>query len=148
MPVGREIDDLLPELTFGPNQRETGSIIGIVATDAPLLPHQLKRLAKRASLGLARVGGVGGNSSGDLFLAFSTANAGAAARAGTTSLIMLPNDAMDPLFEATVQATEEAILNALTGAETMTGVNGNTVYALPHERLREVLQRYGRLNAS
>ncbi len=146
VPVGREIPDLPPELNFGPGQRETGSIIGVVATDAPLLPHQLKRLAKRAPLGLSRVGGVGGNSSGDLFLAFSTANAGAPARAGVAELTMLPNDTLDPLFEATVQATEEAVLNALTGAETMTGVNGNTVYALPVERLQEVLRRYGRLN--
>ena len=145
VPVGREISDLLPELNFGPKQRETGSIIGGVATDAPLLPHQLERLAKRAPLGVARVGGVGGNSSGDLFLAFSTANAGAAARAGPVNLTMLPNDILDPLFEATVQATEEAILNALTGAETMTGVDGNTVYALPVERLQEVLKKYGRL---
>ncbi len=146
VPVGREISDLLPELNFGPKQRETGSIIGVVATDAPLLPHQLERLAKRAPLGVARVGGVGGNSSGDLFLAFSTANSGAAARAGPVNLTMLPNDGLDPLFEASVQATEEAILNALTGAETMTGVDGNTVHALPTERMQEVLRRHGRLN--
>ena len=146
VPVGLELPDLLPELNFNSNQRETGSIIGVVATDAPLLPHQLERLAKRAPLGVARVGGVGGNSSGDLFLAFSTADPGAAARTGPINLTMLPNDALDPLFEATVQATEEAILNALTGAETMMGVNGNTVHALPVERMRGVLKRYGRLN--
>jgi L-aminopeptidase/D-esterase-like protein len=94
---------------------------------------------------LARVGGIGNNSSGDIFLAFSTGNPGAAKRTGITDLKMLPNDAMDGLFEATVQATEEAILNALVAAKTTVGINGNTVYALPHDRLREILAKYGRL---
>ena len=117
----------------------------IVATDAPLLPHQLQRLTRRVSIGIGRLGGVGDNSSGDIFLAFSTANSGAAARKGMKTLQMLPNDAMNPFFDATVQATEEAILNALIAAETMTGINGNTVYALPHDRLREALKKFNRL---
>ena len=142
VPVGREIADLMPKEGAAP---DTGSIIVVVATDAPLLPHQLKRLARRASLGIARNGGLGGNSSGDIFIAFSTANPGAAKNAGTVGLQMLPNDRINPLFAATVQATEEAIINAMVAAETMTGVNGNTVYALPHDRLREALRKYNRL---
>jgi L-aminopeptidase/D-esterase-like protein len=124
---------------------EMGSILIVVATDAPLLPHQLERLARRAALGLARTGAVAGNGSGDLFLAFSTANPQAGAGEGLPALTMLPNDRMDPLFEATVGATEEAIVNALVAARTMTGFRGRTVLALPHDRLREVLQRHGRL---
>jgi len=112
---------------------------------APLLPHQLERLAHRVPLGIGRVGGYGGNSSGDIFLAFSTANRGAFRRTGSSSPVMLSNDLIDPLFEATVEATEEAILNVLVAAETTTGIDGNTVYALPHERLREVLRKYNRL---
>jgi L-aminopeptidase/D-esterase-like protein len=127
----------------GPEER--GSIIIVVATDAPLLPHQLKRLARRASLGLARTGSISGNGSGDIFIAFSTANRGAASSSGTRQLNMLPNDGMNPLFEATVQATEEAIVNALVAAETMTGVDNHTVIALPHDRLRQVLKQYNRL---
>jgi L-aminopeptidase/D-esterase-like protein len=109
------------------------------------LPHQLKRLARRAALGLARNGSVSGNGSGDIFIAFSTANPGAAKAAGSVALSMLPNDRMGPLFEATVQATEEAVINALVAAETMTGIDGRTVIALPHDRLRAVLQKYNRL---
>ncbi len=139
VPVGREI----LEGTIRP--REAGSIIIVVATDAPLLPHQLKRLARRASLGLARTGSVSGNGSGDLFLAFSTANPGAAGGKGVQRLEMLPNERMDALFEATVEATEEAILNALVAARTMTGRDDHKVIALPHERLREVLKKYNRL---
>jgi L-aminopeptidase/D-esterase-like protein len=139
VPVGREI----PEGTIRP--REAGSIIILVATDAPLLPHQLKRLARRAALGLARTGSVSGNGSGDLFLAFSTANAGAAQSSGTARLSMLPNERMDPLFEATVQATEEAILNALVAARTTIGRDDHKVLSLPHDRLREVLKKYNRL---
>ena len=101
-----------------------GSIIVIVATDAPLLPHQLERIARRVSLGLGRLGSFAGNSSGDLFLAFSTANAGAAKPEGTPSLTMLPNDRIDPLFQATIDATEEAVVNAMLAAETMTGADG------------------------
>lgn len=145
--VGQELTDLLPVFKAGNRKEETGSIIIVVATDAPLLPHQLKRLARRAALGLSKVGGIGGNTSGDIFIAFSTANKGAANRSEKRTLEMLPNDHMDQLFIATIQATEEAILNAMTGATTMTGINGNTVYALPHERVKEILKRYGRLRS-
>lgn len=147
VPVGREIVDLMPEihsLDQAPAQ-EGNSILVIVATDAPLLPHQLKRVAKRATVGLARVGGLGENSSGDLFLAFSTATNQVSKPESVRMVPMLANEAIDPLFAATVQATEEAIVNALVAAETMTGINGNTVYALPHDRLRDVLKKYGRL---
>ncbi|HXG10174.1 MAG TPA: P1 family peptidase [Gemmataceae bacterium] len=141
VPVGREIT----EGAFRP--KESGSIIVVVATDAPLLPHQLKRLARRVSLGLARVGSVSGNGSGDIFVAFSTANPGAAKEA-VAQLTMLANDRMNPLFDAVVQATEEAIINALLAAETMTGRDGHRVVALPHDRLREVLRKYNRLAES
>jgi L-aminopeptidase/D-esterase-like protein len=139
VPVGREIT----EGTF--RERESGSIIIVIATDAPLLPHQLKRLARRASLGLARTGSVAGNGSGDIFVAFSTANRGAGDKDATIPLTMLPNERMNPLFDATVQATEEAIINALVAAETMTGRDGHKVIALPHDRLRETLKKYERL---
>jgi D-aminopeptidase len=134
-PVGREIT----EGTF--RKKEEGSIIVVIATDAPLLPHQLKRLARRAALGLARTGSVSGNTSGDLFLAFSTANQQAAGRDGPVNLTMLPNERIDALFEATAQATEEAVVNALVAAETMTGRDGHRVIALPHDRLVEVLKK-------
>ncbi|MGB7602607.1 MAG: P1 family peptidase [Candidatus Sulfotelmatobacter sp.] len=124
---------------------DVGSIIVVVATDAPLIPTQLKRLTRRVSLGLARDGSYSGNGSGDIFIAFSTANPGAAAAKGRRQLTMLPNDQMNPLFLATVQATEEAVVNAMIAAKTMTGVNGRTVIALPHDRLREVLKKYNRL---
>ncbi len=123
---------------------ELGSIIIVVATDAPLLPHQLKRVARRAALGVGRMGGIGGNSSGDIFLAFSTANPGAGGPSGLASLRMLPNDAIDPLFEATIDATEEAILNALVAARDMVGANDLFIPALPHDRVRDLLRRYGR----
>ena len=145
VPVGRELTDLMPDFPPDALAPGAGSIIVVIATDAPLLPHQLKRLARRVPLGIARVGGMGANTSGDIFIAFSTANAGAARRSGLPALKMLPNDLMTPLFEATAQATEEAIVNALVAAETMTGINGNTVYALPQDRLRAVLKRYNRL---
>ena len=147
VPVGREIGDRLPVVNALDTGLKMGSIIAVVATDAPLLPHQLKRLARRAPLGVARLGGYGANTSGDIFIAFSTANPGAARRAGLVELSMLPNDRMTPLFDATVQATEEAIVNALVAAQTMRGINDNTVYALPHNRLKEVLARYRRLEA-
>ena len=115
----------------------------MVGTDAPLLPHQLKRLARRAALGLARTGAVSGNSSGDIFIAFSTANPEAGAAEGIVQLGMLPNDRMDALFEATVGASEEAIVNALVAARTMTGFQGQTVAALPHDKLQEILRRHG-----
>jgi L-aminopeptidase/D-esterase-like protein len=141
-PVGKEIPDL--QRVKGPADK--GSIIIVVATDAPLLPHQLKRIAKRATMGLARVGGTAGNSSGDLFLAFSTANPEASKGQGTASLTMLPNEQINPLFDATADATEEAIVNSMVAARDMTGVNGNKVFALPHDRLKEALRKYGRLS--
>lgn len=124
--------------------RELGSIIVVVATDAPLLPHQLERVVKRVALGVGRNGGYGGNGSGDIFVAFSTANAGAASDTGVVKVSMIPNPRMNPLFYATVQATEEAIVNALLGAETMTGADDYRVYALPVDRLRAIMKRYGR----
>ena len=139
VPVGREIT--VPAIW----SQETGSIIIIIATDAPLLPHQLKRLARRASLGLSRTGSVSGNGSGDIFLAFSTANPDADQPEGTAKLEMVPNERINPLFEATVQATEEAIINALVAAETMTGRDGHQAPALPHEETRQILRKYGRL---
>lgn len=117
-----------------------GSIIVVVATDAPLLPHQLQRLTRRVALGIGRMGGLGENSSGDLFLAFSTANRSLARTDSLVPLSMVPNGLMNPLFEATVQATEEAILNAMVAAETMTGANGIRVPALPHGRLQEIMR--------
>ncbi|MCI0582848.1 MAG: P1 family peptidase, partial [Chloroflexi bacterium] len=130
-----------------------GSIIIVVATDAPLLPHQCARLAQRSGLGLARTGGLGATSSGDLFLAFATGNRGMPAgevapeQRGIVALRALVDTALDPLFEATVEATEEAIVNALVAAETMTGRDGITAHRLPHDRLVEVMRRHGRLNA-
>jgi L-aminopeptidase/D-esterase-like protein len=129
-----------------PSPREgQGSIIVVVATDAPLLPHQLKRLATRPSLGIGRMGGRGNNSSGDIFVAFSTANAGAAGSQTNTRVEMIPNDSINALFAATIQATEGAILNALLAAETMTGADGVRVTALPHDRLLAALRKYGRI---
>lgn len=125
--------------------RELGSIIIVVATDAPLLPHQLERVVKRAALGLGREGSIAGNGSGDIFVAFSTANPRAASDSlPAVALRMLPNDRIDPLFAATVQATEEAITNAMIAAETMTGADDVRAYALPHDRLREIMRKYGR----
>ena len=141
VPVGREIT----EGTF--RDDEAGSIIIVIATDAPLLPHQLQRLARRAAMGLARTGSVAMNGSGDLFVAFSTANPGLALAKSAVPALVLPNEAMNPLFTATVQATEEAIVNALVGGETMVGIDGHRVLGLPHDRLREVLARYGRLES-
>ena len=145
VPVGQEIKEETLANYYGEKVGETGSIIITVATDAPLLPHQMKRLARRASLGLARTGSVSGNGSGDIFIAFSTANARASTPTGLVQLTMLPNDRMDALFDATVQATEEAIVNALVAAETMTGIDNHKVIALPHDRLREVMKKYNRL---
>ncbi len=143
VPVGREIPDLLPEIG-GPDEG-SGSIIVVIGTDAPLLPHQLKRLARRATLGIGIVGGRGENGSGDIFIAFSTANPENARTTGTAQLEMLPNERINPLFLETVNATEEAIVNALVAAETMEGINGTKIHALPHDRLRTVLRKYGRL---
>ncbi len=142
--AGIPIGEHIPEEAAEPKP-ESGSIIIVLATDAPLLPHQLKRLARRVSLGLARTGSVAGNSSGDLFLAFSTANDGAARSDAAFQVKVLPNEQMDPLFEATVQVTEEAILNALVAAKTMVGRDGNKAPALPHDRVREILKKHGRL---
>lgn len=139
VPVGKEIQD---HKVWG---EDVGSIIVVVATDAPLIPTQLKRVARKVSLGLGRDGSFSGDGSGDIFIAFSTANPGAAQSKGLRQLTMLPNDQMDPIFLATVQATEEAVINAMVAAETMTGVNGRTVIALPHDRLREALKKYNRL---
>jgi D-aminopeptidase len=139
VPVGKEI----PDHTVWKD--DVGSIIIVVATDAPLIPTQLRRLARKASLGLGRDGSYSGDGSGDIFVAFSNANPGAASSKGVHDLKMLPNDSLDPLFLATVQATEEAVINAMVAAETMTGIDDHTVIALPHDRLREVLKKYNRL---
>ncbi|HEY7027646.1 MAG TPA: P1 family peptidase, partial [Gemmatimonadales bacterium] len=171
VPVGQEISDLMP-CYAGPISPETpvreypacgqkatgllgadgnverGSIIIVVATDAPLLPHQLKRLAKRAALGVGRMGGLGGDSSGDIFIAFSTANPHAAvADSGARTVQLWPNDRINSLFEATVDATEEAITNAMVAAETMTGANSFRVFALPRDRVVESLRKHGRIGA-
>ena len=147
--VGREIKGFENKYNFGPNTggdvAGRGSIIAIAATDAPLAPHQLRRIAQRVSLGIGRTGGTGGNGSGDIFLAFSTANPGAFRRGGATSIQMMSNDDMNGLMDATVDATEEAIINALIAAKTMTGANGSTVFAIPHDQVRDILKKYGRL---
>lgn len=142
IPVGPEFNDIPKLSDILGSSPDTGSIIVIVATDAPLLPHQLKRLARRVPLGMARTGTTGGHYSGDIFLAFSTANPGAAKRSAVQKLEMLSNDEMENLFIATVQAVEEAILNALVAATTMTGINHRTSYAIPHERLQALLAQH------
>jgi D-aminopeptidase len=143
VPVGKEITDLRP--TPGARSQGQGSIIVIVGTDAPLLPHQLKRIVQRVSLGIGNVGGRGENSSGDIFIAFSTANAAEISKNdGVATIQMLPNDQINLLFWATTQATEEAIINAMVAAETMKGRDGNTVHALPHDRLKATLRKYNR----
>jgi L-aminopeptidase/D-esterase-like protein len=155
VPVGHHIlEDAL--FTKGENPfQEQGSLIVILATDAPLFPYQLKRVARRATLGMARTGSLGGNWSGDIFLAFSTANPGVAYPRGELSTVsasepgcmrILPNDRLDPIFAAVVLATEEAILNAMLAAETMTGRDGLRVPALPHDLLQNVMRQYNRLN--
>jgi L-aminopeptidase/D-esterase-like protein len=168
VPVGEEITDLQPCIAnndpapaqAGTGQRRpcdaaerstretfdegAGSIIVVVATDAPLLPHQLKRIATRVSLGVGRAGGFGSNGSGDIFIAFSTANARAANAADTVSVRMISNARISPLFTATAQATEEAIVNAMLAAETMTGANDLRIYALPVDRLKPIMKKYGR----
>src|SRR6202140_112941 len=146
VPVGKEIpeDRAYASATF--DELDRGSIIVVAATDAPLLAHQLKRLARRVTLGLGRDGSISGNGSGDIFIAFSTANPGAAFADHVVDLKMLPNEQIEPVFAATVQATEEAIINAMVAAETMTGIENHKVIALPHDRLRAVLKKYNRLN--
>ena len=143
VPVGQEITDLMPER--GHPDDGSGSIIVVAATDAPLLPHQLKRLATRIPLCIGAVGGRGENGSGDIFIAFSTANREAARDTGIVNVNMLPNDRLNPLFHAMVQATEEAIVNALVAAETMVGADSRKVYAVPHDRLKAVLKKFKRL---
>jgi L-aminopeptidase/D-esterase-like protein len=145
IPVGREISSDDPYAYQSSEISERGSIIVVIATDAPLLSQQLKRLARRISLGLGRNGSISGNGSGDIFIAFSTANPHAAGGKKEVALTMLPNDALDPVFAATVQATEESIVNAMVGAETMTGIDNHKVIALPQDRLRAVLKKYNRL---
>jgi D-aminopeptidase len=148
VPVGRELPDS-PAYDDRPEpDSDLGSVIVVVATDAPLLPHQLERLARRVTMGLARTGSVSGNGSGDIFIAFSTANAGAFRPDRPSQALMLGNDQLDPVFTAVVQATEEAVVNALVAAETMTGQGGHRAVALPHNRLRETLKRYNRLAAA
>jgi L-aminopeptidase/D-esterase-like protein len=155
VPVGKEIPsgvpharNDLPGSNVAPPRDEmrgdVGSIIIVIATDAPLLPHQLKRLARRASLGLARTGSVSSNSSGDIFLAFSTANPHADAAPGPNTVQTVSNERISPLFSATVEATEEAIVNAMVGAKTMTGIDGHTAIALPHDQLQQAMKKYGR----
>ena len=149
VPVGKELMDTLNnELKLPPasyRQEGDGSIIVVIATDAPLLPHQLKRIAARVPLGIGIVGGRGTNGSGDIFIAFSTANENAFQRKDFTKVSALPNDLIDPLFEATVQAVEEAIINAMVAAETMEGINGNKSYALPHQLVIALLKKYNRI---
>ena len=146
IPVGREISSEDPYAYQPSDIAERGSIIIVIATDAPLVSHQLKRLAHRATLGLGRNGSISGNGSGDIFIAFSTANSGAAAPEKIAELKMMPNDSLDPVFAATVQATEEAIINAMIAAESMIGIENHRVTALPHDQLRAVLRKYNRLN--
>jgi len=141
VPVGRELPGRAAR------EDDSGSIIVVVATDAPLVAHQLKRVARHVTLGLGRDGSIAGNGSGDIFIAFSTANPGAAKPTGVATLAMLPNDRLNPVFEATVQAVEEAVINAMIAAETMKGANGLVVPALPHDELRRILKKYGRLSA-
>jgi L-aminopeptidase/D-esterase-like protein len=141
IPIGADLP-LAPPRRGG--DRELGSIIIVVATDAPLLPHQLERVARRASLGLARTGATSGNGSGDIFIAFSTANPKAATTAPVATVQALSNERISAVFTATVEATEEAIVNALVAAQTMTGADGRVVEALPHDRLRALLKQYGR----
>lgn len=149
VPVGRELMDTLKTEFKAPpasyRQEGDGSIIVVVATDAPLLPHQLKRLAARVPIGVGKVGGLGENGSGDIFIAFSTANPSAFNRINFTLVEQLPNDLINPLFEATVQAVEESIINAMTAAETMEGINGNKSYALPHQAVINILKKYKRI---
>jgi D-aminopeptidase len=138
VPVGKLIGEHVREPT---RPDESGSIIGLVATDAPLLPHQCDRLAQRVGLGVARMGGTGAHTSGDLFLAFATGNRGLAAGSGEVALRMLSDGEITPYYDAVIAATEEAILNAMLAAETMTGRDGNTVYALEAGLLTEALRR-------
>jgi len=165
VPVGKEIPEGTPYTQIVPTPRrpkapvnaslpgseaegDVGSIIIVIATDAPLLPHQLKRLARRATMGLARTGSTSGNGSGDIFIAFSTANPNAdkdrGPNGGPNTVQTVSNARISPIFTATVEATEEAIVNAMVGAETMTGRDNHAVIALPHEKLQQALKKYNR----
>ena len=153
VPVGQALKDTLPFTiegqSFGvvrtPEREETGSIIVVLATNAPLLPGQLKRLAQRIPLGVGRTGGIGGNGSGDIFIAFSTANAHAFNNVENREVETIPNDKIDPLLAATIEATEEAIINALFAGQTLTGINGNTVHGMPKDAVLRILRQYNRL---
>ena len=152
VPLGKELRDTLPFILEGQPTAEVnyavqdrGSIIVVVATDAPLLPHQLKRIAQRVPLGVTRTGGIGGNGSGDIFIAFSTANKKAFSNDSIRSVNALPNEQINALFEATIQATEEAIVNALVAGRTMKGINDNTVYGMPVDAVIKILKRYNRI---
>lgn len=148
VPIGKELKDTLNyEFKKAPSYRQEGdgSIIVVVATDAPLLPHQLKRIAARVPIGVGIVGGRGENGSGDIFIAFSTANPSAFQRENFTKVDQLPNDLINPLFDATVQAVEEAVINAMVAAETMEGINGNKAYGLPHKLVIDLLRKYKRI---
>ena len=148
VPVGKELplppQHALSNMPGSDARGDVGSIIIVVGTDAPLLPYQLKRIARRASMGLARTGSVSGNSSGDIFIAFSTANPNADDAPGPNKVETVSNEKITPLFDATVEATEEAIVNAMVGASTMTGIDGHTVPALPHEELQRLMKKYNR----
>ncbi len=143
VPVGKELTDLKPQINPTASS-EQGSIIVIIGTDAPLLPHQLKRLCKRIIPGLGRVGGYGGNSSGDIFLAFSTANKFNEVKSNEVvhEVNSLNENLIDPIFKSVAEATEEAIINAMLSAKTMTGINGNVVHAIPHDRLVEIIKNH------
>ena len=149
VPVGKLIPQDVPYSMFkdgmgGEMEGDKGSIIIVVATDAPLLPHQLKRIARRATMGLARTGSISGNGSGDIFIAFSTANPHAYDEPGPNTVLVVSNERMNPLFDATVEATEEAIVNAMVAAKTMTGIDNHTVIGLPHDELQKALKQYNR----
>jgi D-aminopeptidase len=149
VPVGKEIPQSVPYSMFhdgqgGATEGDVGSIIIVIATDAPLLPDQLNRLARRATMGLARTGSTSGNGSGDIFIAFSTANPHADREPGPNTVQTVSNERISPLFTATVEATEEAIVNALVAGKTMTGVDGRTVIGLPHDELQRALHKYAR----
>jgi L-aminopeptidase/D-esterase-like protein len=152
VPVGKELTDTLGLIISGvttkqkPSEHEVGSIIIVLATDAPLLPHQIKRLAQRIPLGLTRTGAIGGNSSGDIFIAFSTANKDAFSNSAEKQVTTMSNETMNLLFTATIQATEEAIINALFAGETMEGIEGNKVYGVPKEKVVQIMKQFNRLN--
>jgi L-aminopeptidase/D-esterase-like protein len=149
VPVGKELKDTLNvEFNAPPKSRRKngdGSIIVVVATDVPLLPYQLKRVSQRVPIGIGKLGGIGANGSGDIFIAFSTANQDAYIREGKTTVETISNDWMNDIFEATIQAVEEAIINAMIAAETMEGINGNKVYALPQNKVIDILKKYNRI---